>query len=107
MKIEVILDKDNYIESYTLISEGGYLNNSTVVDIEDIKTENDLQGFEYTYDCYKIENDKVVFDDGKLLQIITEKQPLTKEQELEKRIIELENIINLLVNKGLVQTNPF
>ena len=102
MKLEVILDKNNYIESFTLMNKGGSLNNSILVDVEDIETVNDLQGFMYTYDCYKLENDKMVFDSDKLLTIVQEQPPLTKEQELEKRINELEKMISSLLNKGLV-----
>lgn len=97
MKVQVILDKDNYIESYSIIEENP---SSELLDSITIDIDEDAQTFHYVYDAYKVENDQIIFDKEKLTEIYNnnvslELSPIEKLelkiQELELRIQNLEN----------------
>lgn len=97
MKIQVTLDSENYIDSYSIVDESPYseLNNSITIDIDE-----DLQAFYYVYNAYKVEDNKATLDKDKLNEIIQiPSNDLTELELLRIRIKELEKRIELLENK--------
>lgn len=97
MKVQVILDSNNYIESYSIVEENplSELLDSITVDIDE-----DIQAFYYVYNAYKVEDDKVIFDKDKLTEMY--QQPyseLSVIERLELKIKELESRIQDLENK--------
>lgn len=102
MEIQVVLDNERYIESYSIITlyPNCTLNNSITITMEDMLTEDDIKAFEYTYDCYKVIDNEVIFDGDKLTRVVNSEPEITNEQKLENRITELEKIIKSLVSKG-------
>lgn len=90
MKIEVSLDKNNYVNSFTIVEENasGYIEGSFEVEIEE-----GVDALYYVYDCYKLEGEELVFDKDKLTEIVNQDPPKSREQELEERIAYLESII--------------
>ena len=96
MLVEVILDKDKYIESYSIVSqnENSYLNDAIQVEINE-----DPQAFRYVYDSYKIEDGAVIFDAEKLTSTLLEPPPMTREEQLQKMIQDLLKRVEELENK--------
>ena len=93
MKLQILLDENNYIQSYLICedSPGSVLNDSIEIDIEE-----DKDALYYIYDCYKYENNELILDHKKLNQEVNQ-EVVSREQELENRIEQLEQLIKSLV----------
>lgn len=98
MRVQVILDENNYITSYTIPED---YENASIVGAINIDVDDKKADFIENFDCYRIKNGKAKLDNQKLKakqeQII--EQPLSfyeRVELLEARVTELENIINNL-----------
>lgn len=104
MRVQVILDENNYVSSYTIPED--YENVSIVgaidIDIDvDVDVDDKKADFIEYYNCYYVKNGKAKLDKKKLeeLQNQVVEEPLSfyeRVELLEARVTELENIINNL-----------
>lgn len=98
MEIKAVLDKEGYIESFAFanLSETVDLEGQIVVDIQE-----NFNAFKYVYQSYKIIDGKVIYDKDRLTEEVQRdlNPPPTKEEKLEQRVLELENLVNQLLEK--------
>lgn len=98
MRVQVILDENNYITSYTIPED---YENASIVGAIDIDVDDKKADFIENFDCYCVKNGKAKLDNQKIKakqkQIIEEPLSFYERVELlEARVTELENIINNL-----------
>ena len=98
MRVQVILDENNYITSYTIPED---YENASIVGAIDVDVDDKKADFIEYYNCYYVKNGKAKLDKKKLeeLQNQVVEEPLSfyeRVELLEARVTELENIINNL-----------
>ena len=98
MRVQVILDENNYITSYTIPED---YENASIVGAIDIDVDDKKADFIENFDCYCVKNGKAELDNQKIKakqnQVVEEPLSFYERVELlEARVTELENIINNL-----------